>query len=230
MKDIKNKYGANARIDKEPDTCPICNFGISPKYFDFHVRQEYQAINIDGIIQSIWACPKQNCNSIFFADYVTMPGNGTGMHHLRKTYPKTQIGTKWPNEINQVSPQFIKIYNQSEVAENMGLNEIAGIGYRKSLEFLVKDFCISQKSEKAEAIKNSPLAQCIQENIDDKKIKECAKRAAWLGNDETHYTRKWEDKDINDLKALIRLTVHGIEAQLLSENYISEMEDPKNKK
>ena len=34
----------------------------------------------------------------------------------------------------------------------------------------------------------------------------------------------------NDLKALIRITVHGIEAQLLSDNYISEMEDPKNKK
>lgn len=30
-------------------------------------------------------------------------------------------------------------------------------------------------------------------------------RAAWLGNDETHYVRKWPEKDVKDLKSLNRI-------------------------
>jgi hypothetical protein len=54
-------------------------------------------------------------------------------------------------------------------------------------------------------------------------VKECAKRAAWLGNDETHYTRKWETKDVSDLKLLVKLTVNWIDNVLLTEKYIAEM-------
>ena len=65
---------------------------------------------------------------------------------------------------------------------------------------------------------------CVFEYVDDSKLKGCAKRAAWLGNDETHYTRKWEEKDVKDLKTLIELTQHWIVSSVLSERYISEME------
>jgi hypothetical protein len=37
-----------------------------------------------------------------------------------------------------------------------------------------------------------------------------AKRAIWLGNDETHIVRKWEKKDLQDLKSLICITVTSI--------------------
>jgi len=53
--------------------------------------------------------------------------------------------------------------------------------------------------------------------------KSVAERATWLGNDETHYYRKWENKDISDLKALLRLTINAIENQLLAESYENEM-------
>jgi len=52
-----------------------------------------------------------------------------------------------------------------------------------------------------------------------------AKRATWLGNDETHYLRKWESKDINDLKTLLQLTINSIENQLLAKAYESDMGD-----
>lgn len=54
-------------------------------------------------------------------------------------------------------------------------------------------------------------------------IKEMAKRAVWLGNDETHYVRKWEDKDIQDLKNLIDLTVYFISMTLKAKKYREEM-------
>jgi hypothetical protein len=50
-----------------------------------------------------------------------------------------------------------------------------------------------------------------------------AKRAAWLGNDEIHYVRKWEDRDINDLKILIELTCGWVRNNLLTEKYMAEM-------
>jgi hypothetical protein len=45
----------------------------------------------------------------------------------------------------------------------------------------------------------------------------------WLGNDGTHYMRTWQDKDINDLKLLVRLTASWIETVLLTEKYKQAM-------
>ena len=45
----------------------------------------------------------------------------------------------------------------------------------------------------------------------------------WLGNDEVHYTRKWEDKDIHDLKSLIMMTVSHIDLTIESDRYLKEM-------
>jgi hypothetical protein len=46
--------------------------------------------------------------------------------------------------------------------------------------------------------------------------KATASRAAWLGNDETHYVRKWEQADLESLKKFIQLTMHWIEMEELT--------------
>jgi len=71
------------------------------------------------------------------------------------------------------------------------------------------------------------LAKVIGDYVSDNNIKSVAKRAVWLGNDETHYIRKWEGKDLNDLKKLIDLTVHWIEMEVLTASFEEEM--PENK-
>lgn len=38
-----------------------------------------------------------------------------------------------------------------------------------------------------------------------------ANRATWLGNDETHYVRLYNDRDVTHLMALIKVTIHWIE-------------------
>ena len=62
--------------------------------------------------------------------------------------------------------------------------------------------------------------------MDDPRLKQCAERATWLGNDETHYERKWIDRDVDDLKTLIRLTVNWVESALLTEKYAKGMVKP----
>lgn len=43
--------------------------------------------------------------------------------------------------------------------------------------------------------------------IDSKEIKKLAKASSWLGNDETHTFKKWEDYDIENLKNFINSIV-----------------------
>lgn len=47
-------------------------------------------------------------------------------------------------KIDEISPKFNEIYKQALAAEVSNLNEIAGLGYRKSLEFLIKDIAIQK--------------------------------------------------------------------------------------
>lgn len=50
-----------------------------------------------------------------------------------------------------------------------------------------------------------------------------AKAATWIGNDETHYTRKYEDKDISDMKKYIRALSNYLSSEyLVSEYLVSE--------
>ena len=119
---------------------------------------------------------------------------------------------------------FVQIYKQSVVAETFGLHQLHGIGLRKALEFLVKDFAKSQMPTEKDAIENTQPLQCINNYLDDQRIRQSATLATWLGNDETHYIRKWQDKDIKDLKVLIKLTVNWIENVLLSEKYVMNMQ------
>lgn len=150
------------------------------------------------------------------------------LYILKKLSPSSYIPPILPQEIKDLSPSFDKIYAQATQAEASGLDEIAGVGYRKAFEFLIKDFCISQSPEKESEIKGKFLGKVINDYIEDPNIITCSKRASWLGNDETHYIRKWSDKDINDLKILIKLTCGWIENNILTQKYLEEMAETRN--
>lgn len=137
--------------------------------------------------------------------------------------PAELVTTSHSRTIKETSPDFCEIYAQAEKAEQHGLNLVAGPGYRKALEFLMKDYaCILRPDEKA-TIEKMLLGNCISEFIESDQIKAIAKRATWIGNDETHYVRKWADKDLNDLKNLILLTLHWIEIERLTKDIVNGM-------
>ena len=52
--------------------------------------------------------------------------------------------------------------------------------------------------------------QMLHTMINNPQLKIASSRATWLGNDQTHYEQKYTDKDIDDLKRLIELSVHWI--------------------
>jgi len=93
------------------------------------------------------------------------------------------------------------------------------------LEFAVKDYCAHRNPQAADLIRRTQLGSCIDKYVSDKNVRNCAKRAAWIGNDEAHYDRRWPDKDITDLKRLIDLTLAWITNELLTEQYEDGMSE-----
>lgn len=211
--------------DMDPDHCPLCHHGIMPSCLSASniIRRETQG----DVLQIVFLCPRSECQRVFigmyYQDYGYHRHYVEGPHKLKNTAPYRPVIPDIPVEIKKLSPNYVELISQSEAAEAYQLGQIAGVGYRKALEFLIKDYAISKNPDKEEIIKGSFLGNCINNHVNDVNVKECAKRAVWLGNDETHYIRKWEEKDIGDLKILIRLTQAWILNVLLTESYLSEM-------
>ena len=99
-------------------------------------------------------------------------------------------------------------------AEQEHLDLIAGIGYRKALEFFVKDFSILTNPDDEEKITKMSLKQVIEDYIEDKELKTCALASAYIGNDEGHYYRKNPDKNLTDLKNYIHGVIYYLEMKL----------------
>lgn len=223
-----NPEGQNAvEYDHTPDVCPQCHHALNPKILQATVSGD---IATPGTrLEIAFKCTHRNCQSMFIGQYVRRQlhqasGKMVGTFYFQKAVPISfQVPNIFP-EVEEISPSFKTIYTQASAAESYGLDEISGVGYRKALEFLIKDYCIHKDPDNEEGIKSAFLGSVINEHVNDANLKACAQRAAWLGNDETHYVRKWEDKDISDLKVLIDLSCVWVRSNVLTEKYLQEMQ------
>lgn len=195
-----------------PDVCPYCKHSCAPVPITAQMK--------DDKIFGCFKCTKNNCNHLFLVTYCM----GAQGWHLWNIEPQFPIKREFSENISNVSQQFVDIYNEAYQSESYWLHQISWVWYRKSLEFLIKDYLIQKNPEKEEEIKQKFLWNCINDDLEEGKIKLVAKRAVWLWNDETHYVRKWEDKDITDLKKLIELTVNWIEMEKMTEEYTDGMQ------
>lgn len=211
------------------DRCPICHNGIEPISLN-----NYLIGSGSDILQRLYRCPTNQCGRIFLANYYRYYPNG--YYFFKNLEPWQHEELLLPDLLKKNFPDFCEIYKQAIIADEMNLKEITGMGLRKALEFLIKDFVVKglkddeddgNNKEKINEVKKSFLGPCIQKYINNPIIKRRAKRAACLGNDETHFLRKWPEKDLTDLKNLIEITVSSIEAQLKDEKYQKEMKEPR---
>lgn len=202
--------GYGIEIKQIPIECPYCYHAQMPSM--------YSAFKTDGSAHFIFCvCTNSHCRHAFIILY-------DNLNQKFSNIKQAALKVKEFNKIiKELSPLFCEIYNEAYSAEQMGLNQIMGVGYRKALEFLIKDYLISTHPEKEEEIKNKFLGRCINDDVADQNIKDIVKRATWLGNDETHYIRKWRDKDVSHLKGLIDLCLHWIEAEINTKKILEEM-------
>lgn len=201
---------------EDVNVCPICKASISPIYLA-------SSLDTDSQASIFHFC--RNCQNTFITKYsVTCSRDSmeriylVKMNQVISSEPNRFTKHIFDNKISDLSPQFDKIYNQALAAESSQLDEIAGLGYRKALEFLVKDFAIHQHPDDEDKVKSMPLSQCINSYINNDHIKTLATRSAWIGNDEAHYIRKQEDRDVQDMKSFIQAIVYFIGMILITED------------
>jgi hypothetical protein len=210
------------KVDRFPDTCSLCHRGIDARFSDL---ANFIA-GANGRLELIFQCPLENCQSFFIARYFKNSFSGDYFQYSYSV-PRERLGHEFAESIKTISPSFCAIANEAMNAEHRGWKLIAGPGFRKALEFLVKDYLCRLHPAESEKIKGMALAACIANYVDHVKLKAMAARAAWLGNDETHYVRKWEDKDLSDLKIIIELTVHWIEMAEMTDSVLTDMPEGK---
>lgn len=97
------------------------------------------------------------------------------------------------------------------------LFHVAGMGYRKAIEFLIKDYLLYLCPADKEKIEKMSLSNCISNKLENEKLKVVASRATWIANDFVHYTRKYTDKDIGDIKRFIDACVYWIMTELITD-------------
>lgn len=215
----------NAAYCVERTTCPLCYASIDPIFLAGQKFKSDSTLLHEDHYAAVFKCG--HCKNSFMVQYSGYEQASIGSYpkYLTEDYcgPVHYNKRKFEDVIEDLSPLFTKTYNQAHAAEVHELDQIAGAGYRRAVEFLIKDFLIYQSPDDEEEIKAEFLGNCIKKRVDNSQLKEIAKRAAWLGNDHSHYEQRFDDKDINDLKLLIELSMHWVSLILLTKKAIQDL-------
>ncbi|MCZ1785586.1 DUF4145 domain-containing protein, partial [Enterococcus faecium] len=183
----------------------------------------YSAFDNDRIFGVLVQCINDECNKFYSLQFINTFNEDEGYSEniLIKDYYRPPIKIDLPENIEKVSPTFVDIYTQATQAKSEQLEQIAGVGYRKALEFLIKDYAISKNSEDEDKIKKMLLGKTIENYLNDfPKLQRLAKAATWIGNDETHYVRRHTNKDVHDMDAFIKSA-----AQFIAADYDADLAD-----
>lgn len=221
MKTNVNLYslsdGRNSHYDVQLSSlCPCCGVHLSPDVLygaivEFNDEEDNKVFLLNY-------CP--SCSECFISRH-TFDSETDDGYILDSAAPMSYFEKSFSAEITDLSPDFVSIYNESLRAENMGLSSICGMGYRKALEFLVKDYIIHKTPSLKDEISSKMLMQCITGYINDERLKALARASTWLGNDATHYVKIHESYGINDLKTFVHAFVTFIDADLAYEKALN---------
>ncbi|HEM4162581.1 DUF4145 domain-containing protein [Streptococcus suis] len=214
FRDSRNKM----TIDT-PSTCPHCGRTMSPQHVGESSSSDKSPYLNKGHFSVIFRCSFEDCLKYFVVEYIhSEPSRGIAVDYSYRPPIKVRL----PENVEKVSPTFVEIYSQATVAESEKLDQIAGVGYRKAAEFLIKDYVISKNPDDEETIKKNMLGKVISDYLSDfPKLQALAKSVAWIGNDETHYVRRHNNKDLQDLKRFILASAQFIAADYDADDALS---------
>ncbi|MXO77847.1 DUF4145 domain-containing protein [Paenibacillus sp. OT2-17] len=224
---MNNNYRFRLRSDWEymeeiPDECPVCHYSVSPIILAVYEMDRSYVTHY----RIFCSCPRNECLESYIVSFIEESGYMGNVPDVSFTgfAPFTPQDEDFTDAVKSISTNFVRIYNQAKYAEDKNLDEICGLGYRKAFEFLIKDFLVHKYPDDTEEIKNNvKLKSLLDKYVEDSNVKFLAERTAWLGNDHAHYTKKWINKDVSDLKRLIKTSLYWISSEIELEHYRSEM-------
>ncbi|OTN76750.1 hypothetical protein A5886_001829 [Enterococcus sp. 8G7_MSG3316] len=214
--DFDEKHHSTYDVDlEEPRICYHCNHTGEQIFVSGMVFSEANE-NEDAVcFFNCYYCQK---TSIHFMSFKNR--NNYSWLETDSVLPKAKLIENQITQSNAVLekfPEFFNIYNQSQKAQDEKLDQIAGMGFRKALEFLVTDFLLSYPPDGVveEWLKNpkTSLSNKI-EKLENQRIKKLSKAISFLGNDETHYTRRHPEHDVESIKMFIKALLSDVENEM----------------
>ncbi|MBZ1540170.1 hypothetical protein Q8A50_05760 [Leuconostoc mesenteroides] len=207
-----------------PNLCPHCGEKMSPRYCYGLSRQTHDDRDETATAGLLLQCV--SCEKYFSRMFLLNKLNDNGAPQEIELSYNPPIHANIPENIGTISDSFSEIYMQALQAKQAGLDQIYGMGLRKALEFLVKDFGIYLHPEASEDIKKRQLGYVIDKYFTEfTAITALFKAATWIGNDETHYERKHPDKDAETIKRFISATMLQISSRLTSDEAMSMIKE-----
>ena len=198
------------------DECPICHFGIdmsNDKWINFHDISSKTQEKFNII--SVHCCP--HCHNGFVVIHHIKVNENVCIEKSQSVYPATAPNLQIDEDIRQISPEFYEIYNQCLIAKKNNLNHIYGMGFRKALEKLVKDYSIYSHREDEKWIRTNrkaTLHKCIEKYFKDSDAKTALMACKWIGNNETHYENCNTDEDLELFEGLIEDVLYYIHREI----------------
>ena len=206
-----SEYGSSFQNGtySKPATCPYCGYGTDAPVMSrgsFHMG--------GNVYMLAGTCKCTHCNkTFFFACYRNI--SETPDSPCSFCFPENSF-TPYKNDVlSQISKRFIQMYNQALNAEFNNSLDLAAIGYRSSLEILVKDFAISELGVSEDEASKKSLCDAIGTYLMQEDLVKTADVVRILGNDYTHFKRKYLDFDFNLLKYYMDIFMKQIEAQYM---------------
>ena len=182
-----------------PAICPRCGRDLVPQQLFVKEVIAHQQQAFTATIMC------SQCRKPIYLDIVR-PYNKTA--HVEKVYPSVEI-FDIPKGVDDLYPSFLSTYKEAAIAEARGLSDICGMGYRKALEKLVKQYALKVFPDNSEAINAETLMQTVN-RINNPRIQALAKASTWLGNDQTHPQTFHPDYTVADMKAFIKALCYHI--------------------
>lgn len=193
----------------KPRFCPICRTPqegtrSDSKLFPAEEKQFY------GVV--VYTC--NSCGKKYLVNY-----------NVDVDTKKAEFGAFYPtftaayrnDLLAEFSPRFIELYNQALRSELAGDIDLAATGYRHALECLVKDYAINRLEKDHDEVCRKSLCQAIGDYFDSDMAR-AADVIRILGNDYTHYERRYPELDFEVLKKYMEIVIRLVETKELISN------------
>ena len=166
-----------------PQSCPLCGIGNNPTTHEVG-RLEIQEGYVFTLHHRCPACKKYHM---------------TNQEYLNQD-DKTTMILVYPNKVVididdlfiEHAPRFVEFYSEAVEAEKMGLENIAGTGYRSAIECLIKDYALAFELDDKEYLSDPKLTfnNAIDRYVkNDDLLKGALHFIRTVGNDYTHWNK-----------------------------------------
>lgn len=199
-------FGSYSGSYKKPAICPHCGFGTDAPFFEKAVH----AFNGHQIFTAVCTCTACGKNFFFACEYDAEKANYDPIIYPSIAFTPYSNGT-----LEKISPRFIDMYNQALRAESNKDLDLAATGYRTALEILVKDYAINELGKNPDEVSSKKLCAAIGAYLNQEALMKTADVVRILGNDYTHYERKYPQYDFELLKNYMEIFLKQIEVQYM---------------